>query len=199
MRFWAKVRKTSSADDKCWLWTAAKRGTGYGSLHIEKNVHDAHRVSWVMANGRCDEPLCVRPSHLFLGTKADNVHDMHAKQRRGPPTLFLPQGVLKALEDHHANGDSVRKTAKRLGLSLTTVRMKFRLLKSGRELTNKGIREMPNGRWRVRLTLTLGEFDTREEAEAARENAARRLMESASPCFANHPISAPSGRSLATT
>jgi hypothetical protein len=86
VRFWAKVNKT----DDCWLWTAATVA-GYGAIGLRGKHIKAHRYSWELANGpipdglhvlhRCDNPPCVRPDHLFLGTHADNMADMSAKGR----------------------------------------------------------------------------------------------------------------------
>jgi hypothetical protein len=100
-RFWAKVRK----GDGCWEWNAAKR-LGYGKFAYEGKVIDAHRLSWLLHFGpipegmlichRCDNPPCVRPDHLFLGTRADNTHDMDAKGRRvryfPPPPIACKRG-----------------------------------------------------------------------------------------------------------
>lgn len=89
-RFFAKVNKVED-QDSCWEWTASRFGTGYGSFGIGTKVKYAHRVSWELENGpipnglwvlhRCDNPRCIRPSHLFLGTAAENNADMRAKGR----------------------------------------------------------------------------------------------------------------------
>lgn len=83
-RFWSKVEKTAT----CWLWTAAVDGRGYGVIGLGgkgDGLGRAHRVSWEMANGpipegailchTCDVKRCVRPDHLYAGTKADNARD----------------------------------------------------------------------------------------------------------------------------
>jgi len=87
-RFWDKVQKTNN----CWLWTASKKSTGYGTFGFAKKVHKAHRVSWILHNGhipeglcvchKCDNPSCVRPDHLFLGTVIENVRDRDRKKRK---------------------------------------------------------------------------------------------------------------------
>lgn len=87
-RFWAKVDKSG----ECWVWTAAHNGRrGYGGVQADGRWKRASRVSWEMENGpipdglhvlhRCDNPPCVRPDHLFLGTQSDNNHDRDRKGR----------------------------------------------------------------------------------------------------------------------
>ncbi len=76
----------------CWIWIGKKNANGYGTLATKKATL-AHRLSWELHVGpipngmsvlhHCDTPACVRPEHLFLGTRADNVRDMDAKGRRG--------------------------------------------------------------------------------------------------------------------
>lgn len=90
IRFFDKIKKTRS----CWVWIAAKRKTGYGCFKHRGKVLDSHRISWTLEKGdipkgkwvlhKCDNPICVRPSHLFLGTPRDNVLDMIAKGRWTP-------------------------------------------------------------------------------------------------------------------
>lgn len=94
--FWSRVNKNGPIPEHrpelgpCWLWTGGAT-RGYGCVPVEGKHQRSNRVSWVMANGpipdglyvchHCDVTLCVRPSHLFLGTMADNVADMVSKGR----------------------------------------------------------------------------------------------------------------------
>jgi hypothetical protein len=86
--FWSRV--DTSGD--CWEWQGARVSKGYGSLAIEGRAATAHRRSWELTYGpiptgmhvlhRCDNPPCVRPDHLWLGTNTENVYDSMAKGRR---------------------------------------------------------------------------------------------------------------------
>ena len=90
--FWAKVRKTENKAE-CWLWEAAKNDKGYGVFQVGWKVQKrAHRIAYELTYGNieegliichtCDNPSCVNPHHLFLGTVKDNVDDMIAKGRK---------------------------------------------------------------------------------------------------------------------
>jgi len=91
-RFWEKVVYSGGADS-CWFWTAYTNPSGYGMIRNGKWMALAHRVSWTLANGRipdgkqvlhhCDVRFCVNPSHLYLGTNADNIRDKVARGRSG--------------------------------------------------------------------------------------------------------------------
>lgn len=87
-RFWSHVRM----DGDCWEWTAARTPLGYGVAVAEnRRITKAHRLSWELAVGAippglyvlhlCDNPPCVRPSHLALGTQATNMADASRKGR----------------------------------------------------------------------------------------------------------------------
>ena len=75
----------------CLEWDRARHADGYGHFYLDGRIQLAHRAAWIIANGpipddmnvchRCDNPPCIDPAHLFLGTQSDNVADMVAKGR----------------------------------------------------------------------------------------------------------------------
>ena len=90
-RFWGYVDITG--EEVCWPWIGARdRPNGYGRFSIKRSrAILAHRFAWILSNGpipdglcvlhRCDNPPCVNPAHLFLGTQADNNVDCVRKGR----------------------------------------------------------------------------------------------------------------------
>jgi hypothetical protein len=95
-RFWSKVKFPDLVGTKeCWIWDGAKGNSGYGNFWIDKQTKKAHRVAYMFCIGdilegmdvlhNCpngDNPSCVNPAHLWLGTAKDNVQDMLSKGRQ---------------------------------------------------------------------------------------------------------------------
>lgn len=91
-RFWQNVGIDDS--DRCWLWHGSKNNAGYGSIGFRKKSIMAHRLSWRLHFGnipagqvvmhKCDNPGCVNPDHLQLGTYRDNARDAIDKGRFEP-------------------------------------------------------------------------------------------------------------------
>jgi hypothetical protein len=85
-RFWEKVDKKT--DDECWEWQASVDTHGYGYFYSDKRIK-AHRYSWELHFGaipeglyvchHCDNPPCINPKHLFVGTAQDNLDDANKK------------------------------------------------------------------------------------------------------------------------
>lgn len=143
-RFWRMVRR----DESCWTWTSARNKSGHGRFAVWRHNHMtnlyAHRVSWQIHFGmipdglyichRCDNPPCVRPDHLFMGTQTDNMHDAARKGRTAAPAsanpLRYPRGArhwnARLSEDQvrsiRASQESNRTLARRFGVSEGTVR-----------------------------------------------------------------------------
>ena len=87
--FWTHIRRT----DTCWIWTGLKNEKGYGVVGQYGKRWRAHRLMWTIHFNcqippglqvlhSCDNPSCVNPDHLFLGTNLHNRQDMVAKQRQ---------------------------------------------------------------------------------------------------------------------
>lgn len=112
-RFWRHVKKT----DSCWIWTAARSKKGYGLIRINRRSKRAHRVVLeLMGRGvpspeqlvmhSCDNPPCVNPDHLIIGTARMNTDDMMSKGRHRPappPKGIYPKQFGSALGSRNGN------------------------------------------------------------------------------------------------
>ena len=146
-RFWAKVDKTGG-EDACWVWTGGKLESGYGQFKLRSYVRvSSHRLSYEWANGaipdgmfvchKCDNPPCVNPAHLFLGTPKDNMHDMIDKGRRVlAPAIGEKNGravlTVEKVAEIRASSVPYRKLAAQYGVGLSQIGR----IKSGEQWAN---------------------------------------------------------------
>lgn len=116
-KFWRRVERVSWG---CWLWTGAKHERGYGRVRWDGRVLAAHRVAWLLSHDdelppdelcvlhTCDEPSCVNPEHLFLGTHRENAQQRASKGRtvgRLPRTMEEAERWLRDAHDSRARID----------------------------------------------------------------------------------------------
>ena len=119
-----------SASTGCWTWTAGKGIGGYGRVRVGLKTRYAHRVSFEIHRGTiprgmfvchsCDNPACLNPDHLFLGTPAENMADRDRKGRqarqRGAQNAMAKLTDAAVLEIKAAVGPQ-REIADRYGVS----------------------------------------------------------------------------------
>lgn len=133
-RFWKLVNVTYKTS--CWLWKNSLDKDGYGRMRIgNRRSMKAHRISWIINTGNniepellvchtCDNPTCVNPTHLFLGTSKDNTLDMIKKGRKprlyGKDNLNTKQSkeeVELMLSEYTPGITSQKEIAKKYGVS----------------------------------------------------------------------------------
>jgi len=132
------MQRVQVRDNGCWQWTGAKSEKGYGiitttSLKPPRRHRRAHRIIWELVHSAipdgmqvlhtCDNPGCINPAHLFLGTNADNMRDKVSKGRGTPPPHFYGENHPKH-KLTWASVDSMRSLAQ-TGQSLTSLSRQF--------------------------------------------------------------------------
>lgn len=133
-RFKAAFSKGRPQD--CWVWNLAKNNKGYGKFGTGKMSTDyAHRISFRLfreeiPNGlnvlhTCDNPPCVNPNHLFLGTQKDNGSDCRIKGRTsrgsGRPLSKLSEDQVIKIRNLHSEGARQIDLVKKFRVSKTTI------------------------------------------------------------------------------
>lgn len=132
-RFWSKVE----VSDGCWLWRGTMGNKGYGQFYTDKKRRLAHRVSYEInvdmipadheVCHRCDNPRCVNPAHLFVGTHAENMADRNGKGRsRGPKGMRhgranLTDEQVKAIRGRFTDGRCCKDLAQEFGVGPSAV------------------------------------------------------------------------------
>ncbi len=132
-----ELLKSVPEDDSCMEWPRSKVAFGYGSLKLGAHRVQVHRAAYELAVGpipagifalhKCDNPACFRPSHLFLGTKLDNMADCRAKgrdrKRRGEKvnTAKLNEEQVREIRRLRTQGLTQQAIADMFGLAQTAV------------------------------------------------------------------------------
>lgn len=124
-KFWNKIRLIGASDEDCHEWTRAMSQLGYGVVRMGERNFFTHRVAYFLKHGpfinslkvchKCDNPKCCNAAHLFLGTQADNLHDMFRKDRR-PSAKGIRTAAAKL------NDDLVREIRKKYAAGRITHR-----------------------------------------------------------------------------
>lgn len=134
---WARF-VTPGAPDECWEWTGWRSPEGYGRFCIGGNQIPASRAAAIRADmdvrpgldvcHTCDNPPCVNPAHLYVGTRSRNLQDMadrgrHPKQGLGENDWCakFSEADVQDWKSSYANGESFKSIARRYGAHPTTI------------------------------------------------------------------------------
>lgn len=132
-----KSTDKSGGPDSCWLWTKTKDTCGYGLTSIGKKHMGAHRMAYMLAYGdiphgmlimhSCDNPACVNPKHLSLGTKKLNSDDKINKNRgvwlkcEKHPMAKLNPAQVQEIKEHAIQGKTFTEIGRIYGVYRTTI------------------------------------------------------------------------------
>jgi hypothetical protein len=187
----------------CHEWTAALRTTGYGQFHLRGRSWSAHRLVWVMTKGdipeglhilhACDNPLCVNPDHLFLGTHFENMMDRTVKKRTASGinhgSITKPDAIVRGsrrrnskLKEHEIEeirsiyskgGSTYKELAKKFGVHPPHI---GRILK-GRAWSHVAVRAYDDDGWvsTTKLSKLLGISDVSLKKYALKKGVAFRV------------------------
>jgi hypothetical protein len=133
-----KLLRYAVAENGCWNWIAAKDKDGYGMLshHRGKQIR-AHRASYefhvakipagLLVCHSCDNPSCINPAHLFVGTSKENTHDMLRKKRRpvlrgeNHPSAKLTNDQVNQIKQLRSENRPLKDIANQFNISFQTV------------------------------------------------------------------------------
>lgn len=133
-RFFQKIKKT----DGCWLWTGSKTEWGYGRVWLNRKFYQANRVSFAIHKHpvpknklvchSCDNPSCVNPDHLFVGSDNDNWQDCRQKRRNRHPrgeehgrVRLTTEQVMEIKRDYAPRKMPKRVFAEKFGVSVSCI------------------------------------------------------------------------------
>ena len=131
VRFQARVNVMGEAD--CWEWAGVRTMAGYGRMKWDGKPTYAHRLAYGLANGamppadlfvrhKCDNPPCCNPSHLLLGTHADNMHDASERKRGVGHPSAIPFSDVPNIRAYLSAGQPIVSTADIFGYNASAVR-----------------------------------------------------------------------------
>tara|TARA_Y100000310_G_scaffold240365_1_gene244193 strand:+ start:516 stop:974 length:459 start_codon:yes stop_codon:yes gene_type:complete len=128
-----RFRSLDVGDNECWEWPWGRNRLGYGGVQFNKKWHRAHRVAWILFVGpipkdmfvchHCDNPPCVNPNHLWIGSHRDNVDDMLNKGRsnnhhgQNNPNARLTEDDVSEIKHRYDEGEYQYEIARVFGIS----------------------------------------------------------------------------------